>query len=133
MMTADLVEGSATMYCQVPVRGSKQVWMVGSREDMVLVFVCEGRSGLMFLLVPVMRGDVCVFQLEKRFPGLLYLFKTAEESRPADIKTATSGGHWVGDLQTPVVMFAVPEQRPQGRGLQTPHSLSDIKVPDTNI
>lgn len=122
MMTADLVEGSATMYCQVPVRGSKQVWMVGSREDMVLVFVWEGRSGLMFLLVPVMRGDVCVFQLEKRFPGLLYLFKTA-----------TSGGHWVGDLQTPVVMFAVPEQRPQGRGLQTPHSLSDIKVPDTNI
>src|SRR4051794_6230265 len=34
MMTADLVAGSATTYCQVQVTGSKQVWTMGS-EDMM--------------------------------------------------------------------------------------------------
>lgn len=84
----------------------------------------------MFLLVPVMRGDACVFQLEKRFPGLLYLFKTAEESRPAGIMTATPGRPWVGDLQTRDVCSARAEA---SRETPADATLLDIGVPDTNI
>lgn len=32
MMTADLVDGSATIHCQVPVEASKIVWTCGSED-----------------------------------------------------------------------------------------------------
>lgn len=33
MMAASLVVGQATMYCQVPVLGSNEVWIIGCMSD----------------------------------------------------------------------------------------------------
>lgn len=52
MMTAARVAGSATTYCHVEVRGSKQAWTVGSGTE-VIVFRDDA---VWFLLLDVVFG-----------------------------------------------------------------------------
>ena len=46
MITAVMVDGSATTYCHVPVSGSKMSWMVGSWTGMEVARLWEERCAI---------------------------------------------------------------------------------------